>query len=202
MTGSGKSQFARRLLEVTPRALVIDQQAEYGDCGGVFTDYERSARFYLENLHKNFHIIFQGMDSDSIMAWLDTVYRVQMENKDAPPIGVFLDESSTLSDSHQIGPILANLYTRGRHARISVATLTQRITQINPIIRDQSHVWVSFRLRTFPTDVRQHFSPEDLDMLPNLETLTPGVRPEYGKHYLTDAGDMDVLAQWKATVAG
>ena len=196
MTGAGKTVYAKNMLAVTPRAVVLDIQGEYED-GEVFYDWRESVDFWRAHMAEDWHIIFRGEDRSEHLAWIDILTQAQNDRDlGLPPIGLFVEESSYYSDTHVIPSVLDRVYTKGRHGRISVVTVVQRLTQIHPIIRDMSPVWISFRVRSAPGVLREKFPSEDLERLPYLETLIPNVRPEYGKHFLTDTGEVDPLAGW------
>lgn len=200
MIGTGKTQMGLRFLARSPRALVLDRQSEY-EGGAIFTDFRSATSFFLEHRRDNWQIVYQDMNPDAHLAWIDLLFECQM-NEELPPVALFLDESSYYSTSHNVGAILDKLYTKGRHARISTFTTVQRMTQINPIIRDQSHVWISLRLKSFPSDMKERFSRADLERIPFLEDITPDVTPTYGQHYLTDVGDYEFFEKWSRVLQG
>lgn len=200
MIGTGKTQMGLRFLARSPRAVVLDRQAEY-EGGAIFTDFATATTFFLENMRENWQIIYQDENPDSHVAWMDFLFQCQM-NLELPPVALFLDEASYYSTSHNVDPILDKIYTKGRHARISTFTAVQRMTQINPIIRDQSHIWISLRVKSYPADMKQRFSREDLERIPFLEDITPDVTPTYGQHYLTDVGDYPFFDKWCRVLQG
>lgn len=198
-TGAGKSNMSRYLLRQTPRAFVLDRKGEYDD-GAVFTDFSECLAFFKEAMEKDsWHIIYFPRDSEDVttefVAWLDILWTAQNEY-DLPPLGLFIEEASFLSSTHNVDRAVEKIYTLGREPKISTVTISQRDTQINKLLRTQTHMWVSMRQRNPSSDVKEVFTSEDLEMLPKLKTLMPRTVPKYGVHYLTDLGDMEVVSFW------
>lgn len=197
-TGAGKTSLAKYLLARTPRAFVFDPRDDY-DTSPAFYTYDAAAEFYRQNHALDFHLIYRG-PPDTYVAWLDILFQTQRHHSD-PPLAVFLEESSLYSDSHSIDKYLETIYTQGRRQRISIVTVTQRDTQINPIIRANSHVWISMRQRKFSTDVKQMFTPDELERMQRLSVFTPvSGDPVEGTHYLPDEPDFPLLERWRQIV--
>ena len=203
MKGSGKSVLSKHLLSYAPRAIVLDRMGEYTD-GAIFNDWRESVEFWRAHLAADWHIIFRGHNPAAHLAWIDVLTDAQLKaaemGQPLPPVALFVEESSFYSNTHNIGPILDALYTKGRHGYISVVSIVQRLTQIHPIIRDQSDEWITLRLRSFPSVVAERFTREDLERIPTLRTLTPDLTPRYGVHYLTDSGESDIFGPWARTL--
>lgn len=195
MPGSGKSVFTRSLVAVAPRVLILDRQAEYTD-GAIYTDWRESVDFWRANLAADWHIIFRGDNPEAHLAWIDLMAEAQLADKSLPPVALILEESSYYSKTHYMDAVLDRVYTKGRHGRINIVSIVQRMTQIHPVIRDVSDVWVVFRSRTLPGVIAERFTSDDLDRIPRLEKLLPNVEPKYGVHYLTDTGEDDILGPW------
>lgn len=194
-TGSGKTSLAKRLLDMTPRAFIFDPQDDY-DHVAPFYSFRDAADFYIKHHARRFHLVYRG-PLNSYVAWLDILFKTQRRYEDEP-LGIFLDESSLYSSSHSIDDYLERVYTQGRRQRISVVTVTQRDTQINPIIRANSQVWVSMRQRKFSTDVKQIFTPAELDAAASLATYSPFTEglPVEGKHFIMDPPEFPLFERW------
>lgn len=193
MMGAGKTNMAKYLLSITPRAFVLDRKGEYED-GAIFTSFGECYQFFRQNMRKDWHIIFRG-DTRSFIAWFDILYRAQHAYS-LPPLGLFVEESSFFSTSHTIPREVEQVYTLGRAARINVVTVAQRDTQVNVLLRSQHHLWVALRQRVPGSDTREAFTKEDLELLPNLETLMPGKVPKWGVHFVSDQGQIDLAESW------
>lgn len=193
-TGTGKTTFARRLLSLSPRAVVLDRMEEY-DEGAVFYSFRESVEFFRGNLRDDFHIIYRGENQIEFFGWLDIIFQAQ-SLPDMPPIGVFLEEASFYSTSHELDPILENVVTKGRRRRISVVSVVQWEAQQNPVIRANSTLWIALRQVSFQADTKQRFSPGERDRIMALETLTPGVEPVAGRHFVTHPPGLDPEAAW------
>lgn len=196
--GSGKTQFAKRLLSISPRAVVLDPSDDYED-GPIYTDFREAVEFFKKNLHSDYHLIYR-FDPDNTAAfnaWLDLVFRSQ-RYLDLPPIALFLEESSYFSGARgELNHYLSRVYTKGRKPKINIVTVVQRDTQINTIIRAQSHVWISLKQYKLSTDMKETFTKSQLDTIPNLEPLKPGMVAREGKHYVSAPPNFDIFGVWK-----
>lgn len=210
-TGSGKSTFARQLLRVTPRAIVIDSKGvDYTD-GGIWDGYRGelvdtfrdAANFLRRNLAEDYHLIFRAPSAQANLGLLKLVYYSQ-KRWDLPPVALFIEESGLYSTSHDIPKILEAIVTRGRQHKINSITIAQRDTQVNPIIRAQSMLTVSLYQKKFSSDFRTEMTKQELAAIQSLKTLTPGTRPVYGTHYVTDPPGLDPIRELRraATFAG
>lgn len=199
-TGAGKTSLAKYLLGLSPRAFVFDPRDDY-DTAKPFYTFKDAADFYVKNHAKDFHLIYRG-EQASFVAWLDILFRTQRKYSD-PPLAVFLEESSLYSSSHKIDGFLERIYTQGRRQRINIVTVTQRDTQINPIIRANSHVWVSMRQRKFSSDVKELFTPDELERIGALEIFTPvSGEPLEGVHYVPDSPGFPLVEAWRKALTG
>lgn len=195
-TGSGKTSLAKWLLGFTPRAFIFDPVDDYED-GAIFYDFEPASKFWLENISRDFHLIYRG-ERDTYEAWLDILYESQ-RNMDLPPLAIFMEEASFYSSSHKIPPLYERIYTMGRRQKISVVTVVQRDTQIAPVIRAQSPLWLTMRQRKFSTDTKELYTADELDRIPKLETFTPVTgEPIEGRHYIPDQPDFPIRESWSS----
>ena len=194
-TGAGKTSLAKFFLAHTPRAFVFDPRDDYDSAEPRYT-FESALAFYAEHHASDFHLIYRGPES-SYVAWLDILFKTQRNYSD-PPLAIFLEESSLYSSSYKIDDYLERVYTQGRRQRINIITVTQRDTQIHPIIRANSHVWISLRQRKFSTDVKELFTADELERIAQLTTYTPVTGPPIeGTHYLPDQPGYPLLANWQ-----
>lgn len=197
--GSGKSCLTRHILSFTPRAIVIDTKNDYATDKDTFTDFDTFTAAYqrMDQQGKPFQIVVNPSGPFMLRAILGLVMYRQSIPEKPYPIGIFLDESSYYSDSHTIPQELEISYTKGRSYRINHVTVVQRNTQINPIIRSESHVWVALHQKKLSGDMKEQFSTaEQQTIRGGLQTLTPNVMPVNGTHYLTDTPDLDIVDYW------
>lgn len=167
--------------------------------GAVFYSFRESVEFFRANLRDDFHIIYRGENQIEFFGWLDIIFQAQ-SLPDMPPIGVFLEEASFYSTSHELDPILENVVTKGRRRRISVVSVVQWEAQQNPVIRANSTLWIALRQVSFQADTKQRFSPGDRDRIMALETLTPGIEPVAGRHFVTHPPGLDPEAEWSGAM--
>jgi energy-coupling factor transporter ATP-binding protein EcfA2 len=197
-TGSGKTSLAKHLLALTPRAFVFDPRDDYAHVAP-FYGFRPAVDFYLEHHARDFHLVYRG-EPETYVAWLDILFRAQRQYTD-PPLGIFLEESSLYSSSHKIDTFLERAYTQGRRQRINIVTVVQRDTQIHPIIRANSHVWISLRQRKFSSDVKELYTADELDRISRLKTYMPGIGPPIeGTHYIPDQPDFPLVETWTKLV--
>jgi len=199
MIGVGKTQMAKRLLAITPRAIVLDRKKEYED-GQIFHTFKESAECFAANRNGDFHIIVRAEHQIEYFLWFRLILEAQMHeaelNPNLKPIGLFVEESSIYSDSHSIPPEVEEVYTLGRVPRINVVTVAQRDTQVNPLLRDQTHILVALRMHRPASRLGEDFRREELEVIPTLETIRPETTPIYYKHYLTNVGPINIFEDW------
>jgi len=199
--GAGKTQMAKRLFQITPRAIVWDQLEDYEN-GAIFTSLREAVDFLREHRDTDFHIVFRNpFNMDENLALMRLAYEMQA-HEDLPPIGLFFEEASFYSSSHTVPQIVDMISTKGRHFGINVVNVAQRDTQINPILRANAGVIISMRQKKLSADMRDLFTNEELNQIQNLKSLTPLERPKSGVHYLTDPPDIDPFRVWAASVLG
>lgn len=194
--GAGKSNLLRYLIQFTPRVIVFDKMGEY-DTAPAFHSFKEAGGFLIKNRERNFHLIFDTMDPDAYLAMMELAFDVQMSDQSLPPLALFVEEASFFSSSHTLPKPVDLIYTKGRHARINLVTIVQRMTQVHTITRDQCHVWVLMKLMSLPGDAKQRLPSGALEEIRGLETYLPGQDPEYGRHFITDQGpSVDVVERW------
>lgn len=193
--GSGKTQLSKRLLRLAPRAVVLDAAEEYED-GGIFQEheFERALKFFRAYYYDNFHLIYRG-PPEQMLAWMDIIFQAQSADP-SRPLAIITDEASSYSSSHNLDSVLDNVYTKGRRAKINVVTIIQYSTQIHPIIRNGSHVWVALKNKKMSTDTRQQFTNEEMETIRTLQPIYPDTNATEGVNYLVDE-DVDLFRVWR-----
>lgn len=194
MIGAGKTSLAKKLLAITPRAVVLDRKEEYND-GQIFYSFADSARYFAAHKNEDFHIIVRAQNPIEYFLWFELILAAQ-KNEGLPPVGFFVEESAIYSDSHSVPQVVEEVYTLGRVPQINIVTVAQRDTQVNPLLRDQSHVLIALRMHRPANRLGEDFRREELDRIPTLETIRPDTMPEYDVHYLTNVGPLDIFADW------
>lgn len=192
-TGSGKTTFARSLLALAPRAIVLDFMRDpmWDGIGTVFFDFRSFTDFYREYYAADFQAVFRSMNRESYFALFDVVFEFQRAY-DPGPIAFFVEESTLFSGSHMVDENFEKVVVMGRREKISVISIAQRDTQINPIIRANSFHTVTLNQKKFSTDMKDIFSGAELDQILALKVLTPLDSPTYAVHYITDPPGVDI----------
>lgn len=196
-TGSGKSNLVRsEFLPLAPRAFVSDSQWEYED-GAIFYNFQKAVSFWQRNIDKDYHLIFRSENRQEHVAFFDLITQSQLR-MDLPPIAIIAEEASYDSKTHNIDEIIDTMYTKGRHGKINVLTVVQDPTQVHPIIRKMSHLWIVLRIMEASSPIRQKFSRESIEKMAELETILPNTVPVCGTHYMTNHGCVkpDPFKRW------
>lgn len=206
MTGSGKTSLARKMLAVTPRAVVLDPQGDYLPDGVAFDSFRHGATFLVRNMEpagKRFHIVYHppsGAAAESAFrAWMRFAYQCQEEFPGAPPLAVFMEEASIYSDAGRVPPELDWLVRAGRKRGVCVCSVVQTDVDIGKAIRRNTGLHILCRQHAPSRDLRR-MMPE-VDKARSLETIQgPKGRAVEGKHYLVNPPGTDPVARWKQAV--
>jgi DNA helicase HerA-like ATPase len=134
-TGTGKSQYTKRIIKQTKRVMVIDPQDEYEKIQHLDTEGEIKA--YLEKNPKVFRVgvsdlrLFDAC-SDIISLCPESLFVIEESQRIIPPRAV-LPES------------FEDLIYRGRHSGTSIHLVAQRPTTVDIAVRSQFHKLITFR---------------------------------------------------------
>lgn len=185
-TGYGKTSLARILAGVCPRLLVfdLDNDAIWDSIKYTTDDATKAAEFFARNRSGNFQATLRFQNPETYYTYLQGIYHYQ-EAEDLPPLCIIIEESGLFSSSYDIKQELEDVIARGRRKKISVVSIAQEDTQINPTVRRQSATMVFVRTTNFSANLRQELTPEEQSQIKRLKALDPYTRPEYGTHYLT-----------------
>lgn len=134
-TGTGKSQFTKRIIKGSRRCIVIDPQDEYEAVH--HADNEDELREYLEKNPKMFRVAYsdlRGFDyiCDLVSLVPDTLLVVEESQRIVPP-------AKKLPESFE------DLIYRGRHSGTSIHLVAQRPTTVDIAVRSQFNRLVTFR---------------------------------------------------------
>lgn len=199
--GSGKSTLAREFVRRAWRCVVFDPVDDYDDqrIGRACTiayGVPTAIRHLRERRDEPDVLIFRPEADDPSLDYaylLAAIERIQRE-PDAEPVAVVIDESGLVGDTYEILPNLRRLYNLGRRWRIGIISIAQVDTDIHRVTRRNAQVVVCLRQTAVGTELRRWFGARPAE----LEMLTPGVRPQAGRHYLCYP-DVDLWTWW-ATV--
>lgn len=201
---AGKTTLARHLLRHTRRAVVLDRLGhDYPSISRPCDTFEEFARAYRHLRDEPaWQLRLTAHETGDHLAAMRLVAHCQAQ-EDLEPVGVFMEEASFYSSTGNLPDVVDQVGSKGRHWGISVVTVTQRATQVHPLLFDNSDLLVCFRLRSFPQKLRQLLPPEDLEKIKRLEEIGPEDYrdgppvPEKGRHYLVDPPEVDVLERWR-----
>jgi hypothetical protein len=196
MTGAGKSTIVRVLLNYSARAIICDDQMEYGDVPGAVVAYEvdQAMQLFLSMRWKPFKLVCQFEEPDDYLKIMELAEHTQKVEAHGPLVIVW-EEASTHSDTHHIPDIIATLYKKGRHRRISMLTIIQSDTDIHRITRKNSPVIVSLKQTELSGNMRAKFREDEVKALVSLrDEWTP--EPVQGRHFLVYPEGTDLYDIW------
>lgn len=208
-SGSGKTSMARQLLQLTPRAVVIDPQGDYAADPGVirFETFRQLATYLIAREDSDdFRLAYcpaAGLGADdAFRAVMDLTFRFQSQRPDRPPIGVFLEEASIYSRSNVVPEEVDRLIRTGRTWGINTVSVVQGDVDIGKSLRRNITLNVFMRQYLTSATVRE-LIPEYRGQLDELEVMErgPATRPEYGRHFLTFPPDTFPHRAWASAVA-
>lgn len=201
MTGSGKSQRVRQLLEADPhpRVVALDPLGDdYPDMAAA-PDFARFAEAWRD-LHyaDRFQVRQTSPRHEDQLRTLELINRTQQEGK-ARPLLVVMEEASRFSRTGSIPEPVQRTITEGRHHRISVISVSQRTAQVHSDVQQSARTLVLFRSMK-PAGWVRDLVPDATERLRELEAYTAedyeADRPvERGVHYITYPPETDLEEQ-------
>lgn len=185
-TGFGKTSMARMVAAVCPRLLVLDFDNDpiWNSIGTTIRSPTQAAQFFMDHWRDDFQVVLRFQEIADYYTYLQGVYYLQ-DKEDLGPLAIIMEEAGLFSGSYNIQEELENVIVRGRRKNISVVSIAQETTQINPTVRGQAATMVFFRMGRFSSDLKEQLNPEEMRTMQRLEALDPMTRPEYGRHYVT-----------------
>lgn len=163
-TGTGKSQYTKRLIKKSKRVIVIDPQVEY-DALPMCDDLTALAA-HINGNPRLFRVRYSDLrDFDAVC---DIASQV-------PETLLIVEESQRIiPPNSKLPPAFENLVYRGRHSGTSIHLIAQRPTTVNIAVRSQYHEIISFRQTEkrdigWITDVTGFEVEDDLKNLAVLE---------------------------------
>jgi hypothetical protein len=196
--GAGKTTLARAMIDVSERVLVLDPVAEF-DAGpdGVAVDtLEGAAAALVELRDEPARVVFRPREDPEIETeHLLRLVELVQEHTTAM-LGVVLDETSLVSDTHNILPQLRRLYNLGRRWGVCLCTIAQVDTDVHRLTRRNAQLVVGMAQLDSSGALRRLFGAD----LAGLAPCVPPARPALGVHYLTAPAGIDAVAWWDSLV--
>lgn len=165
-TGTGKSQYTKRIIKQHKRIIVIDPQIEYEALP--MCDDLRSLADHINRNPRMFRVRYSDLrDFDAICDMAsqvdNTLLIVEESQRIIPP-------------NSKLTPAFENLVYRGRHSGTSIHLVAQRPTTVNIAVRSQYYEIISFRQTEkrdigWITDVTGFEVENDLRNLKTLEYI-------------------------------
>lgn len=209
---AGKTNLVKRLLQRTPRYVVLDRKGEYGDVGGISTRSEWpgvSAALQAAADGGPLRLAVQSRTSPLHLATMRYLWTIHRET-DAPPTALVVEEAKDFSDPNRgfieepeslaVSPdgttYQEKIYTEGLDYGLIPATVSQFPSQVARDVTKASVFRVSVRYDgALPPELRAAFKGQRKEMA-NLEVVTPDTSPEKGTHYLTHPKDLELEEEW------
>jgi hypothetical protein len=177
MSGSGKTRIAREIAGRFPRTFVLDPLGEYS--GTVFETMSGVFDFFEQRpgLEK-FNVVLRNSDESDA----DFFFRLAWTIGD---LLVVVEEANIYMDPRRKFPSFLQLVSRGRHRKIHLLCVSQRVPEVMIAFRAQKTSLITF-LQDEPTDIDHledwGFDPEEVRSLVkfdgNYQTAVEGT------HYL------------------
>lgn len=176
-TGTGKSRLVKKLRATYDRSIVLDPHEEYD--GTIFFDFISFNSYISEHRDdRQFSIVCRFADETDIDYLFRSIWWVG-------DVTFIVEESNLFLDPRSKNDGFLKLTSQGRHVRVSLLCVSQRVPELPISFRAQKHTIVTFRQE----------EPYDLDMLElygfdsekvaNLESSQGSSELIYGRHYLT-----------------
>lgn len=198
-TRSGKTTLTRLLIKSASRVVALDRLGDYSSEVRMFDKFSASVDYFTRRRAGAFRVGYRGNPAEgetAFRAWLHLI-RVAQEADPTLPIAVIMEEAHHYSTTHTIAPELEALYLWSGRWRVNLVSVVQRDVQLHPIVRANSICTVAMRNSMIGDQLARLFSREDQKRIPQLEQLRPGVKPVYGRHYLTAPPEFPLWAEWR-----
>ena len=201
MPGSGKTTLAPAMYRIRPHAISIDPLAEFDE--NPVEGFTQGARAIWETRDEPVHLaiaptVEPQVEVEHLLIVAEHAQRQAIADGRAMPLAIFLDEASAVTDTFEILPQLRRIYNMGRRWGICLCVIAQVDTDIHRLTRRNSQLIVAMQQQYLSTDLRR-IIPDA--RVPDLQVLTPGDRPQNGRHYVTAPPGVDVLQWWLQRVS-
>lgn len=193
--GSGKTTFAKSLVPLCPRRIVVDRLLEWEN-GQPFRKLDPAIDYLVTHWFDRELAVTIRFRTDYEHTLFFEFLRTSLDIEAAPlppPTLLCIEEIDFFARPNSIDPWLRDLYNYGRHWNLSLIGLVRRDTGTHPDVTGASDAIAAFRQHKFSADMRDKFTGEQLAQIMRLETLTPGVAAQNGKHYLTHPENSQII---------
>lgn len=199
-TGSGKTVLVKALLALTARAVVLDCKWEYSVHGAHISYTLRDAvAYFLRHRWGPFILVCRFERNPDYLRILEIAEHAQKTEPHGPVVFV-VEESTRYMGRGSIPEFWSDLYTQGRHRRISLLTIVQFDTYIDHMVREQSEVWVMCAQHGISGPMKARFDERAVSELVSLrEEWQNGNRvtePVQGRNFLVYPDHHDLYDEW------
>lgn len=149
-TGSGKSYKAKQMMQRVNRCIIFDAMEEYGPGYYVYSYGEFVEYFQSYGTEGNFRIILRQLSDDDLLSVMAAL----------PVIGdlyFFVEEISMAFSPQAPPPEFRALVKTGRHNKISLVIIGQRVPDVNTETRAQITCNIAF-YQSEPLDIQRLLS--------------------------------------------
>jgi KaiC/GvpD/RAD55 family RecA-like ATPase len=194
--GAGKTQLAKRLVQLAPRVVIFDPVTDYdpGESGVLVWTGEAAIAELAERWDEPFRIVIRAESDEEYAVVASMIERIQRE-PGALAITVLMEEAAIYSGStFAVAEPIKRLYTLGRRWRVNCLAVTQVDTDVHRVFRHATHMWVAMRSLKLSTDLQRYF---DSERVAALESLRPGDTAAEGIHYEIYPSGADLFAEFE-----
>lgn len=195
MKGSGKSTLSTLITADTTRLVTIDRMLEHED-GEVFMSYEKAVERLGELWRKDFRLIVRFREDLHYREYFRYITELS-DRCPNRPTSLKVDEADFFMKPQFIEPTLSYLYRYGRHLRVNLISIARGETDMHRDAIQNADSFVVLRCNRFSKEMRERFDDEQLQTIRGLDTLTPGITPVKGQHYMTYPDHIDPFELWK-----
>lgn len=209
---SGKTTLTLKLLEDTPRFVILDLQDDYSGLGSVATSFEEASLLIRERAFEpELKVVLLADDPLHHLGLVEYIWEL-WTTESVRPVVLVMDEArrwSNLPDRvtdvyptsrKRIPEPLSRVYTAGLKNGVGTLTIMQFPQQVDTEVRNAADFRIAFRhTGNLTQDMRMSFGGRE-DELATLETLTPKDTPAKGRHFLTYPPDLDPFKAWRKFV--
>jgi len=136
-SGYGKSTLAREIISKIHRKIIIDPKHEYH---GLIVERPERLIYHVKvsGFSRRMNIVYRPHNEIDFEVGLSVMQKVQCYT-------LIAEEADKICDPHQINPAFKQITAWGRHDAQSMIWIARSPFEVNPRLREQADVIVSFR---------------------------------------------------------
>ncbi len=136
-TGSGKTYFAKKLINKLSRVIIIDKMFEYNE-GNIFYNINDLIDYILKNKPETFKIICRFESDTDIETLFELVWYLKN-------LVLVVEESELYISPYQKQSKFLKLIRYGRHKAISIIAIARRVVELSNDVKANADKIISFK---------------------------------------------------------